>query len=230
MIARRAFAIALLAGFACAQSADAQQPAAIVESEGKASVVVSPDTVLFEFTKDFTGPTLVDTEAQSVIFEKALTQALNDLDATPTQREPLKLTVPGLDNPIATAFIRVSYPMPEGSGPAGSVSGTPLVTLAEKIRKAGVSLLARVRFAGFEVTDRETPEQEAIARASENALYHAEAVGALLEGRVIKAERITIVETGWEGLQAKESALSVPPAVECFARVRISYQYSSSVR
>ncbi len=231
MIPGRAFASLLMAGLACALNAPAQQTTAIVQSEGEANVAVAPDEVKFEFTKNFGGPTLIDTATQAAVFEKSLTQALADLDSTPARQDPLRLSMPGVGRQDTVARILVSYPMPGEARAGGAAPGAPpLVELAEKIRKAGVSLLAKADFAGFGVSDRETPEQEAIARASENALYHAEAVGALLEGRVLSAERITITETRWKGLDENAGALPIPPAVECFARVQISYQYSSAAR
>jgi len=52
----------------------------------------------------------------------------------------------------------------------------------------------------------------------------------LLEGHVLGAEHVTIVETGWDGLDVKDGTLPIPPMVECHARVRISYRYSSAAR
>jgi len=232
MIKRRCFVLVVAAGLASTLRAQAQQPAtAIVESEGAAKIAIAPEQLYFEFSKSFDGPTLIDAAAQANAFEKALTQALGDLDSTPTRHDPLRLRVPGGTKPLLKAFIRVTFPMPESNGSLDAPTKTaPLAELAEKIRKAGVSLMAEARFAGFDLSDRETSEQDAIARAAENALYHAEAVGALLEGRVIGAERITILETRWEGLDAAEGTLPIPPVVECHARVRISYQYSSPAR
>ncbi len=223
-------AAGILSGLLCAAFAAAQTTPSptIIESEGHASVDVAPDQVRFEFSKSFDGPTLIDTAAQALAFEKAVTQALRDLELQPLKQDPVRLLVNGLRVPRTTARVSVAFAMPAES-PAKDAAPT-LAELAEKVRKGGVSLLADAAFAGFGVNDRAAPEQEAVSRASENALYHAEAVGALLEGRVIGVERIVIVEADWDGLDAREGALPIPPAVQCRARVRISYQYSSGQR
>ena len=229
MVAGRAFASTIAAGLAFAFCAVAQNPTAIVESEGEAKVAVAPDEIRFEFKKSFNGPTLTDSASQAAAFEKALTQALGDLDAAPLKQGPLQLSVPDAGHQTIDGKVRVSYGVPTANAAPGAAPRTPLVELVERIRKAGVSLMAETAFAGFDVSDRETPEHDVIARASENALYHAEAVGELLEGRVLGVDRIEIAETGWKGLDTKDG-LSIPPVAECFARVRISYRYSTSVR
>jgi hypothetical protein len=227
----RRIAAVVLVGLGCIVRAGAQTspPTTIIESEGQASVDVAAEEVRFEFTKTFDGPTLIDAAAQALVFEKAVTQALHDLELQPLRQDPVRLLVAGLGQPRTTARVSVTFPMPgEGRVAAAAPSAPPLADLAERLRKAGVSLLAEAMFSGFGVKDHAAPEQEAISRASENALYHADAVGALLEGRVIGVERIVIVETGWDGLDAINGALPIPPAVQCHARVRISYQYSSA--
>ena len=122
MIGRRAFASIVLSGLMWSLGAETQQqPTAIVESEGQAKVAVVPDEIRFEFTKSFDGPTLIDAAAQSAVFEKAVTQALNDLDSTPTRQDPVRLRVPGIGKAHATALIHVSYPMPADKPATGEI-------------------------------------------------------------------------------------------------------------
>jgi hypothetical protein len=234
MRAPRWIAAWVVAGLASSIHAMAQTPATpstIIESEGQASIDVAPDEVKFEFSKAFAGPTLIDAAAQAIAFEKSVTQALEDLDLKPLRQDPVRLLMAGTGPPRASAKISAVFAMPkEASGDAAEGNAPPLAILAEKLRKAGVSLSTETVFSGFGVKDHAPPEQEAVSRASENALYHAEAVGALLEGRIMGVERIVIVETGWDGLDAAGGALPIPPALKCHARVRISYQYSSGTR
>lgn len=216
--------VVLAIGMACI-SASAQQPT-IIESEGRASVAVSPDVVQFHFVKKFAGPTLGDITAQAATFEKSTTKALDDLDVTPLQQEPMQLLVPNMKSAEAVGRIAARFAVPAANTTPGAGGPPPLAELAEKLRKAGVSLLAEVEFGGFAVTDPAPLEQDVVARAAENALYHAEALGDLIEGRVTGVERISVEETRWEGLKATDGALPIPPAVTCHATVRISYQYT----
>src|SRR5262245_37078297 len=132
MIASRAFASMLLAGLAFAAIASAQESTAIVESEGEAKVAVAPDEVRFEFTKTFSGPTLTDSGAQATAFEKALTQALSDLDAAPLKQEPIQLGVPAVSKQSILGRILVSYAVPAVSPNPGTAPKTPLVDLVER--------------------------------------------------------------------------------------------------
>ncbi len=213
----------LIAGLVCV-TAPAQQ-ATVIESEGKASVAVHPDEVLFRLEKMFTGPTLDDVAKQAAAFEKAVTKALNDLNITPLGQDPAQLTLPGLE-PGALGQISVRFALPTAKQTPGAGGPPALADLAEKLRKASVSLMAQAEFGGFAVTDPAPTEQDVVARASENALYPAEALGELIEGRVTGVEKIVVEEIRWEGLEPKDGALTIPPAVTCHARVRISYQYT----
>lgn len=217
-------AAVLIAGIVCA-AAQAQQPT-IVESEGKASVAVNPDEVRFHFVKKFDGPTLDDIGAQVAMFKKATAKALDDLDVTPLRHDPVQLSVPDVRQTRATGRVSVRFAMPTASATPGAGGPPPLAELAEKLRKAGVSLMAEVEFGGFAVTDPAPVEQDVVSRASENALYLAEALGELIEGRVTGVERISVEETRWDGLEPSDGALLIPPTVTCHARVRISYQYT----
>jgi len=224
MYVGRYIAAALLAGIVCV-GAHAQQPT-IIESEGHASVPVIPDEVRFHFVKKFDGPTLDDIAAQAAVFEKATAKALDDLDVTPLRREPVQLVVPQMRVAAATGKVSARFAMPASGGAPGAGGPPPLAELAEKLRKAGVSLMAEVEFGGFAVTDPAPAEQDVVSRASENALYHAEALGQLIEGRVTGVDRISVEETRWDGLEPRDGALPIPPSVTCHARVRISYQYT----
>lgn len=217
-------AAVLAIGLACL-SAAAQQPT-VIESEGRASVAVAPDEVRFYFVKKFAGPTLDDIAAQAAAFEKSTAKALDDLDVTPLRQEPVQLLVPNMKTAEAVGRISAQFAVPAANATPGAGGPPPLADLAEKLRKAGVSLLAEVEFGGFAVTDPAPLEQDVVARAAENALYHAEALGDLIEGRVTAVERISVQETRWEGLKPVEGALPIPPAVTCHATVRISYQYT----
>jgi hypothetical protein len=220
----RHFAAALIVGLACV-AARAQEPT-IIESEGRAFIEVAPDEVRFHFTKSFDGPTLNDITTQAAAFEKAAAKALDDLDVTPLRQDPVRLTVPQLQKASASGRVGVRFAVPAASAGTGAGGGPPPAELAEKMRKAAVSLLADVEFAGFAVGDPAPAEQDVVSRASENALYHAEALGELIAGSVTGVERISVEETRWEGLEPVDGALPIPPVVSCHARVRISYQYT----
>lgn len=228
MNTKRHIAATILAGLLCAAASAQQQT--IIESEGKASADVPPNEVQFHFIKEFDGPTLDDVSAQAAAFEKATAKALDDLDVTPLRLDTVRLMVPQFQQASATGELVMRFAVP-GTSATPSAGGPPvLAELAEKLRKAGVSLRAEVRFGGFAVTDPAPVEQDVLARASENALYHAEALGALIEGRVTGVERISVEETRWEGLDAVDGQLPIPPSVKFHARVRISYEYTTAER
>jgi hypothetical protein len=101
-----------------------------------------------------------------------------------------------------------------------------LLDTAERVRKLAVATSAAVSFAGYTVSEREPIEQDAVARAAENALYLADAAGVLAQRQVVDVERLTVLETTWEGVgPGKDGNMPLPPAVQCRARISIAYRY-----
>lgn len=221
-------AIAFAAAWCTAVSTIAQNPPTIIESEGEALVSVAPDEAGFRFTRRFTGPTMPEAMKQVRAFERAIAQGVTDLELTECRQEPVNISA--TQRPIALdASVELWIPLT----PADSAVIGPdaLIDVAERVRKLGVTVSSEVSFAGFAVLDREPVEQEAVERAAEDALYLADVAGALAQRHVVDVERLTIVETAWEGVSAPVNGnIPVPPNVTCRARIRIEYRYESGER
>jgi len=74
----------------------------------------------------------------------------------------------------------------------------------------------------LEAEDPELVEQEAIARATENALYQADAVAPLLESQIFAVQAVEVLEVKW--LTGSGSSFGVGALTRrCYARVRVVY-------
>jgi hypothetical protein len=209
-------------------SADArsQTHATIIESEGQAEVEVPPDEVGFRLERSFSGPTLIDAMKQVRAFERSVSQGVSDLEMAIGRQDAVRVRVRQRASQLE-AWLVLWIPVTQTPG-GGAAQTDDLAEAAELVRKLAVSVSANATFAGYGVTDREPHEQEAVARASENALYLADAAGALAQRHVVDVERLTILETRWEGLvETQDGTMPIPPGVKCRARVRIAYRYES---
>lgn len=201
----------------------AQDTPTIIESEGEATIPVAPDEVGFRLERRFSGPTLTDAMKQVRAFERSVAQGVTDLELAMRRQDTARVRVGqrpiGLDASVELWI--AATPADRAADPAET-----LIEIAERVRKLGVTVSADVRFAGYAVVDREPIEQEAVARAAENALYLADAAGALAQRQVVDVERLRIIEAVWEGVAAPaDGIMPVPAAVACRARIHISYRY-----
>ncbi len=171
---------------------------------------------------------MLDAMKQVRAFERVIAQGVTDLDIAGCRQEPA--SVSAAQRPIALDAA-VELWVPIAPADPATASADALIEIAERVRKLGVAASAEVSFAGFAVRDREPLEQEAVERAAEDALYLADVAGALAQRHVVDVERLTIVETAWEGVTAPANGnMPVPPNVACRARIRIEYRYESGER
>ena len=217
--------IALAAALLTATPCMAQTAPTIIESEGEASIAVVPDEVGFRLERRFSGPTLTDALKQVRAFERAIAQGATDIELTVTRQEPARMNVG--QRPIGlNAYVELW--VPASTKNRSTSDADALIEIAERVRKLGVTVSADVRFGGYGVLDREPVEQDAVARAAENALYLADAAGELAQRHVVDVERLTIVATTWEGVgPTVDGNMPVPAEVVCRARIRIAYRYES---
>lgn len=212
-------AIALLTADAWTQT-----NATIIESEGQAEVEVPPDEAGFRLERNFSGPTLIDAMKQVRAFERSVSQGVSDLEIAIGRQESVRVRVRQRATQLEASLV-LWIPITQTSG-GGATQADALAAASELVRKLAVSVSANATFAGYAVTDREPHEQEAVARAAENALYLADAAGALAQRHVVDVERLTILETRWDGIaETQDGTMPIPPEVKCRARVRIAYRY-----
>lgn len=220
-------AVALLLFAVPALSAHGQLAQSHIDSEGEATIEIAPDQAHFDLIKTFKGATLDDAADQALNFDQTVTQALRDVDLSPIARDPISL---GLSRPpqvSAIATVGLAFTVSASEERVKQIRA--LTNTVERVRKLAVSLGCDVVFRGFSITDPETVEQEAVARATENALYHADAIGMLLNARVTGVERVTVIETAWLGTQPEDNVpIPVPPILRCHARVRVDYAYEAT--
>jgi hypothetical protein len=216
-------AAVLLAGGA---DAVAQTPPTIIESEGEASIEVAPDELRFELERSFSGPTLVEAMKQVRAFERAVSQGVTELEIPVARQEGARIHV---HQGPARIDARIALSVGAGGKDRSQPSAPEAyVETGELMRKLGAAVSSEVVFAGYAVIDRDSAEREAVERAAENALYLADAAGELVQRHVVDVEKLTIVERRWDGIESPPGgAMSVPPEVRCYARVRIAYRYES---
>jgi len=212
----------------CVASAHATGP--LIESTGTATIDVEPDEIVFLARQRYADASLESGNDRATAMRRTLESGMNDLELRPLRVSPVQI---GLDldgAPAVSAELELAFAAGANDGP---LPREAVARLAERLRKLAVATDIDIRFAGFAIREPETVEQDAVARATENALYHADAVGALVNAHVAGVERVTVDTVNWHGLavdSTDSSPVPWPPEVRCEAFVTVVYAYESAGR
>ncbi len=220
-------ALAALCGLLHSPAGHPQESLSRIDSEGEATIEAAPARARFVVTKNFPASTLDAAADRALAFGPSVEQALRDLDLAPIRRSTVAMALEPQPPVAAEAEVTLWFAVAD-SGRSGERIRAFTETV-ERLRKLSVSLGCAVRLAGYEVDNPESVEQEAVARATENAIYHADAIGELVGARVTGVERVSVLEVAWSGRErADTESLRAPPQLRCFARVRVFYTYASA--
>ena len=205
----------------------AEQPATII-SEGEGTVNVPPAVVALELTVTQQGDTFAAAMQPLVDFEDQLRAAFQDAEL-----KPLEVTVSGVrltqlestKTATITATIRFDMaPITTAESPAEEFAARIDQIHAVATAVAGGELSDPT----FEAADPQTLEQDAVSRATENALYRADAVATLMESRIYAVQRVHIQEVQWLTGDAAALPAEMPSLdnITCRARVEVEYLYA----
>lgn len=196
-----------------------------VDSSGKATIEAAPEFVDFSLVLRESGENLEASTQRVLKFEQNLRQALEDLDLPTVIIYTSGVRTGDVESTAATVHARVRFAFSPTSTPADRARN--LASLADRLRKAARSLDFEINGSSFGVEDNEAVEQEAIARATENALYKSDAVASLMNASIVAVRSVSVLEVRWVD---QDSAIpgsgSDVKRLLCTARVRVVYQIS----
>ena len=188
-----------------------------VESGGRATVKTPPSYVEITLEMQATAVNLAESTERVLRFEEGLSAAFQDLDLTPTSVEMSGVELLLIDRPHARIAARVRFDFASNSSAEDRAKS--MASWMDRIRKACASLKGTVEGYSFGVSDRVTSEQEAVARATENALANADVVGSLMDVNIVALQSAHITSVDW-------SEVGDTAALECTAQVRVVYTLS----
>ncbi len=212
--------IALVTRVVVAQTAVAPTPT--ITSEGEAVVSVMPSFADFWFTAERVSDAILNAANQTIEFREAVEAAMSDRSPKPLTVEASSMNVPSAAGLVATLTVRVRFPIIQNAAEDERIRA--FATLCDALRATSATLNCAISGPVFGVSEAEQTEQQAVSRATENALYKADAIAALLQSQVYAVESVEIVETQW--LTKAEDSQEHPPSVSrlsCRGRVRVVY-------
>ena len=196
-----------------------------VDSSGAATIEVAPEFAYFELVLIESGANFEASTQRALKFEENLRKAFEDLDLPTGFIQMSGVRIEDAASTAATVHARVRFAFDSASTP--SSRARTLASIADRLRKAARSLDFEIKGPFFGVEDREAVEQEAIARATENALYKSDAVASLMNASIVAVRNVSVLDLRWgdQDLDVPGNASDLKRLL-CTARVRVSYQLS----
>ena len=194
-----------------------------VDSSGKATVEAAPEFVEFRVTLRESGASLEASTQRVLRFEPNLRQALEDLDLPTDFIQTSGVRTVDAESTAATVHARVRFAFAPAS--TASDRARSLASFADRLRKAARSLDFELKGPFFGVEDKEAVEQEAVARATENALYQSDAVASLMNASIVAVRSVSVLDVRWgdpdSDIPGSDSDVK---QLLCTARVRVVYE------
>jgi uncharacterized protein YggE len=216
-------AVVLLSATAWAQVAT---PPPTVTSDGEAFVTAAPAFADFWFMAQRIDATNLDAATVALGFRQAVQAQLEERALKPLSVQGSGVQVHAPNVNTAAVSVRVRFPVVQFASNDEKVKAfATLCDEAAAIRSAleeqfGCALRGPI----LGVENPEDAEQQAVSRATENALYKADAVASLLQSQVFAVQAVDVLGTEWllEPQADPEHAPSVTE-VTCRGRVRVVY-------
>jgi uncharacterized protein YggE len=223
MIAHRVVAVAVM--FAATGMAQETPVPTTIRNEGKATVFATPEFVDFWITKTIEGPSFEELTAGLRRFPVELRAAIDEAGLKPVQIEASspRIASVGVGSGEASALLRFSISRMQGDEETAKAYGRVCDQLKALAEKVG----AKIDGPNLEAAQPETVEQDAVSRATENALYRADAIAALMGARILAVQIAKVIEVKWDRGRENGNVLTGMDRIECAARVEVTYTYGA---
>ena len=198
----------------------------IVESDGDAQIEVPPAYAEFSLEYRRMETTLKASTNRVLRFEEDLRKALKQADLLPISVRVSGVRFDGLPDTQARVLAHVRFTVDPLSTPEDRAHRTAEVS--DSLHEIAKLLNAEIKGPYYGIDNKEAVEQEAIARATENALYKADAVALVMNISIVAVQSVRVLDVNWgqEAATAGERRADADRLV-CTARTRIVYQMSA---
>lgn len=194
-----------------------------ITSEGSAVVSVAPSVVDFWLTSRFAGDSLREAAEKALAFEEKLKELLESRELKPDSLTVSGVSIPDLKVKEAVVSARVRFALSLYSD--AEERSLSLAKLCDAVRELGDALKCSAEGPFLGVAEREGVEQDAVARAVENALSKADAVSSLMDSQIVDVQEVVVQGVEWNPAGEPLPTLPDVQRLTCQARVTVVYRY-----
>ena len=197
---------------------------ATLTSSGRATVTAEPNVIEFRFQMTGAGDSIAAAATPLAAFEDNLRAAFRERELTPLSLNVSGLAIPPIEENQISVYAAVTLPVVRYAVIEERIKA--MSELYTEIRELAAALKATVQGPTLNVDNPQQVEQQAVARATENALYKADAVAQLMDSEVYAVQDVTINSVEWNADPAEPPANLA--AIHCTAHVTVRYLYAPS--
>jgi len=197
----------------------------LIENEGVGIIEIEPDYAEFWLTKKAAGDSFEEAAKLVSGFEEALKAKLEELELVPYSTAVSGVSIPDIEKKEAVVSARLRFSL--SSMPGGEDRVAAYGKLCDDVTKlaAATGAVLEGPFLGY--GDEQRIEQQAVARATENALYKADAVASIMQSQIIAVQHVEIREVSWDSTSERVDTVPDIRRISCEARVLVSYLYGA---
>ena len=201
------------------------EPAATIDSVGVATIEATPDYVEFWLTLRASAASLTESAEAILPFRDRLTAELESGQLLPSSVNVSGASIPDANENDVVVSARVRFPISQFSKREDKTQS--FAATAQKMRAVGKSLGCTLDGPFLGVEQTEPIEREAVARATENAPYRADAVAGLMESEIFAVESVSVLDIIWnqEGLAPVPTSQDIE-RITCTGRVKVVYKFA----
>ncbi len=196
-----------------------------IDSTGQATIPAAPEFIDFELVVSEEGGDLSSGTERVLKFEENLQETFKALKFTGGVIRMSGVTTQAAESKLVTARGRVRFLFGPMSAPAERARYA--ASVSDRMVEAKHLLNFEMTGPIFGVIEKEAFEQEAIARATENALYKSDAVASLMDASIVSVQQVSVMEVTWgEAIAEEPGEGSDTQRVLCTAKVFVVYGIS----
>lgn len=196
-----------------------------IDSIGQATIPVAPEYLEFELVSSESGVDFESSTERVLKFEQNLRETFKALKLSGGAIRVSGVTTDASKTTIATALARVRFLF--GSTSTPEERARYAASVSDQMKEAQRMLEFELTGPLFGVIEKEAFEQEAIARATENALYKSDAVASLMDASIVAVQSVSVTEVTWgEAIDDEPGEGSDTQRVLCNATVHVVYGIS----
>lgn len=208
----------------CAMAQGDAEPLHTIANEGTATVSAEPTHADFWFTSSATGENLRAAAETALAFEEKLKKSFESNELEPASTTVSGLGIPDLHVNKALVSARVRFSLSLYSD--AEKRSLSFASLCDTIRKVGESLRCSTEGPFLGIDDPEAVEQEAVARATENAFHRADTAANLMNSQIFDVQEVVVLSVEWNPPGDPLPAQPDVMRLTCAARVKVVYRYA----
>ena len=199
----------------------AQDLAATIQAEGTATLLAQPERVEFVLKFREEGLTFEEAARKVESVEEALRSALEEADLSPLEISLGALQIRRLSQPVVEVSAILHFPIRRLVDDADRAA--EFAKLCDRINGIARDVKAVAEGPILKVDNPEGFEQEALQRATENALYRADAISAIMKSQIYAVQSVEILGVEWVRSAGDPATAPDLDRLACVAKVNVVY-------